>query len=229
MDEVVETRLQSSQVSGCSHHQARSFLLFFKVEERRCEMTDLVTLDVRTESPDTAVVAAVGEIDVSNCDRLDLVLDRLNGSSRVVVDLSRCSFFDSSCLAVLSRHARRLREEGKEFTVTVDAQGRRVIELTKLSELLGLTIATGPVLLKFRVELAAAEGVDLSTAVAVVHAAGGTEVSVLQAGGGPRVQFTVEAEDERRAAVAAGWVGRSLSQATATLAGDWLLVSLVAA
>jgi anti-anti-sigma factor len=193
-------------------------------------MTDLVTLDVRTESPDTAVVAAVGEIDVSNCDRLDLVLDRLNGASRVVVDLSLCGFFDSSCLAVLSHHARRLREEGKEFAVTVDAQGRRVIELTKLSELLGLTPAAGSVLLKFRVELAAAaKGVDLSTAVAVVHRAGGTEVSVLQAGGGPRVQFTVEAEDERRAAVAAGWVCRSLSKATATLAGAWLLVSLVAA
>jgi anti-anti-sigma factor len=193
-------------------------------------MTDLVTLDVRTESPDTAVVAAVGEIDVSNRDRLDLVLDRLNGASRVVVDLSLCSFFDSSCLAVLSRHARRLHEEGKEFAVTVDAQGRRVIELTKLSELLGLTTGTGSALLKFRVELAAAaRGVDLSSAVAVVHAAGGTEVSVLQAGDRPRVQFTVQSEDERRATVAAGWVCRSLSQATPTLVGGWLLVSLVAA
>jgi anti-anti-sigma factor len=75
---------------------------------------------------------------LSNCDKLDLALDNLDGASRVVVDMSLCSFFDSSCLAVLTRHARRLRGEGKEFRVTVDAFGRRVIELTKLGELLGL-------------------------------------------------------------------------------------------
>ena len=101
-------------------------------------MADLVTLNVHSEPPDTVVVTAVGEIDLSNCAELDLALDNLDGASRVVVDMRGCSFFDSSCLAVLARHARRLREESKEFQVTVDAQGRRVIELTKLSELLGV-------------------------------------------------------------------------------------------
>jgi anti-anti-sigma factor len=101
-------------------------------------MTDLVTLTVDTESPGTATVSAVGEIDLSNCDELDQALNKLDGAQRVVVDLSLCDFFDSSCLGVLTRHARRLREEGKEFQVRVDDQGRRVIELTNLSELLGL-------------------------------------------------------------------------------------------
>jgi anti-anti-sigma factor len=101
-------------------------------------MTDLVTLNVRTEVPDTVVVTAVGEIDLSNCDKLDHALNNLDGASRVVVDLSLCSFFDSSCLGVLVKHAHRLHDEGKEFRVTVDDQGRRVIEMTNLSELLGL-------------------------------------------------------------------------------------------
>jgi anti-sigma B factor antagonist len=193
-------------------------------------MTDLVTLNVREEPLGTAVVAAVGEIDLSNCDQLDLALDSLNGAHRVVVDLSLCSFFDSSCLAVLSRHARRLREEGKEFAVSVDAQGHRVIELARLTELLGSTTSTSSVLPKFRAELAAAAtGMDLSSAVAVIHAAGGIEVSVLQANDKPRVEFTVEAEDERRAAVAAGRVCQALSQATTSLEGGWLLVSLLLA
>jgi hypothetical protein len=78
------------------------------------------------------------------------------------------------------------------------------------------------VLPRFRVELAtAAKGLDLSSAVAVVHSTCGREVSVLQAKHKPRFEFTVEAEDERRAAVAAGRVCRSLSQAMPTLDDGW--------
>jgi anti-anti-sigma factor len=101
-------------------------------------MTDLAALTVHQEPPDSVVVTAVGEIDLSNSDSLDLVLGTLDGASRVTVDMRLCTFFDSSCLAVLARHARRLRAEGKTFAVTVDEQGRRVIELTKLGDLLGL-------------------------------------------------------------------------------------------
>lgn len=101
-------------------------------------MTDLVNLNVHRESPDTVVVTAIGEIDLSNCADLDVALDGVDGVSRVVVDMRLCSFFDSSTLAVLARHARRLREAGSDFQVTVDDQGRRVIELTNLSELLGV-------------------------------------------------------------------------------------------
>jgi anti-anti-sigma factor len=101
-------------------------------------MTDLVILNVREEPPDTVVVTAIGEIDLSNCDKFDLALNNLDGASRVVVDMSLCTFFDSSCLGVLVKHAHRLHDEGKEIRVTVDDQGRRLIELTNLSELLGL-------------------------------------------------------------------------------------------
>jgi hypothetical protein len=83
--------------------------------------------------------------------------------------------------------------------------------------------------LNFSVELqASTKGVDLSSAVAIVHAAGGTEVTVLHGDDKPRVEFTVEAEDERRAAVAAGWVCRSLTLTTPSVVGGWFLVSLLA-
>jgi hypothetical protein len=83
---------------------------------------------------------------------------------------------------------------------------------------------------KFRIELgtATATGSDLAPAVAVIHAAGGTEVSVLQADDRPRVEFSLEAENERRAAWGARRVRRCLTEATPLLVGGWVLVSIVA-
>ena len=51
---------------------------------------------------------------------------------------------------------------------------------------------------------------------------------MLQADEQPRVEFTIEAEDERRAAVAAGWVCRTSTLATPSIVGGWFLVSLLA-
>jgi anti-anti-sigma factor len=101
-------------------------------------MSELVTLSSHTELEDTAVVAAVGEIDLSNASQLADALAAVNGASRVVVDLTRCTFFDSSCLSVLARYAMAFREQDRQFSVRVDGVGRRVIELTNLGELLGL-------------------------------------------------------------------------------------------
>ena len=82
----------------------------------------------------------------------------------------------------------------------------------------------------FRIELeAAATGADLSSTVAVVHAAGGTEVTVVQTENKPRVEFTVEAESERRAAGAAHHVRVRLTEATPLLVGGWVIVSIIGA
>jgi hypothetical protein len=77
--------------------------------------------------------------------------------------------------------------------------------------------------------MAAATSADLSSAVAVVHAAGGVEVSVLQNGNAPRVEFNLEADDEGQAACAAQRALQRLTEATPMLAGGWILVSILAA
>ncbi len=84
---------------------------------------------------------------------------------------------------------------------------------------------------KYLIELdtATATGGDLAPAVAVVHAAGGIEVSVLQIDRRPRVEFSVEAEDDRQAARAARRVRIGLTEATPLLVGGWALVSIIAA
>jgi anti-anti-sigma factor len=99
-------------------------------------MLEMLSLSFETEPDTTSVVVAVGEIDLSNCQQLDAALAQLNGAPRVVVDLTKCSFFDSSCLGVLVAHAKRVREHDHQFSVRVDAVGRRVIDITGLSELL---------------------------------------------------------------------------------------------
>lgn len=105
-------------------------------------MSDLVTLSSHVEPENTAVVAAVGELDLSNAAQLADALAAVNGAPSVVVDLTRCTFFDSSCLSVLTRYAKTLREQDRRFSVRVDDVGRRLIELTNLGDVLGVDIPT---------------------------------------------------------------------------------------
>jgi hypothetical protein len=95
----------------------------------------------------------------------------------------------------------------------------------------GIEERVGPVLPTFRIELATATATcgDLASTVAVVHAAGGTEVSVVQTENNPRVECNVEAEDDRQAAWAARRVRMRLTEATPLLVGGWVLVSIMAA
>jgi hypothetical protein len=84
---------------------------------------------------------------------------------------------------------------------------------------------------RFTIELdtATATFSDLAPTVAVVHAAGGTDVSVLQTDHRPRVEFSVEAADQRQAAWVARRVRVCLTEATPLLVSGWALVSIIAA
>jgi hypothetical protein len=78
--------------------------------------------------------------------------------------------------------------------------------------------------------MAAATSADLSSAVEVVHTAGGTDVSVLQNDvNAPRIEFNLEADDEGQAASAAHRALQHLTEATPLLVGGWILVSIIAA
>lgn len=98
----------------------------------------LLLLRLAHEPPDIAVIAALGEIDMSNSGDLERMLDSIDGDN-ITVDLTHCTFIDSSCLAVLIRHATRVRDGGKQFSVLANRDGRRIIEMTNLQDHLGLT------------------------------------------------------------------------------------------
>jgi hypothetical protein len=78
--------------------------------------------------------------------------------------------------------------------------------------------------------MAAANSADLALAVAVVHEAGGKDVSVLQNDvNAPRVEFKLEADDEGQAAWTAHRTLQRMTDATPLLVGGWILVSIIAA
>jgi len=76
-----------------------------------------------------------------------------------------------------------------------------------------------------------ASDAELVSAFTTISAAGGTDVSVVRDGGNerPRAEFSLEAADRPSAVVAVGALLVGLMEATPSVAGGWVLTSLVAA
>lgn len=67
-------------------------------------MTTPLTLSTGQRPDGTAVLTAVGEIDMSNAAQLRDALDRA-GAGPLVLDLTSCEYLDSAGLTVLFTHA----------------------------------------------------------------------------------------------------------------------------
>ena len=67
-------------------------------------MTTPLTLSTDQRPDGTAVLTAVGEIDMSNAGQLRDALDRA-GDGPLVIDLTSCEYLDSAGLTVLFTHA----------------------------------------------------------------------------------------------------------------------------
>ncbi len=88
------------------------------------------------------VLHLAGELDLATVPRLNLQLDELvrqEGGGSVTIDASGLTFVDSTGLHVLINAQRRLTRQGRGLRV-IDPPGpvRRAIELSRLSETLGL-------------------------------------------------------------------------------------------
>lgn len=109
-------------------------------------MTQPTDFDVQvTREDDRAVVKPAGELDAYSAPQLRKILDEvLDGSvPRVVVDLARTSFIDSTGLGVLVGAARRAKTQDAE--VVLDSPSHsvyRVLQITGLS--LSITIENAP-------------------------------------------------------------------------------------
>jgi anti-anti-sigma factor len=85
-------------------------------------------------------MALQGEWDVSNRERLRAACASLGNEADVLVDLREASFFDSTALAELIALYKRLSGEGHRLEVLVgDSNMRRLLELTSLDNLLGVS------------------------------------------------------------------------------------------
>ncbi|HEY2475052.1 MAG TPA: STAS domain-containing protein [Candidatus Cybelea sp.] len=89
---------------------------------------------------DLQVVTLRGEWDVSTSAQLREALASLGSDRDVVVDLRGASFFDSTALAELISLYKRLVGQGRRLEALVgDSNMRRLLELTSLDGLLGVS------------------------------------------------------------------------------------------
>lgn len=115
-------------------------------------------LEFRTETDhlDDGVVALslYGELDQATVAELHQAADPLveNGSESVLVDLSDCSFIDSSGLAAFVAIRERITtDSGRGFAVCCpDTQVRRLLELTGLDRAIGLSSSRDEALASLR-------------------------------------------------------------------------------
>ena len=86
-------------------------------------------------------VSVSGELDQSTAPELRAALAEAFGEPHggVLVDLSDCSFIDSTGLSLLVETKRRLAEDDRRFGVCCpDADVRRLLELTGIDQAVGL-------------------------------------------------------------------------------------------
>jgi anti-sigma B factor antagonist len=84
-----------------------------------------------------AIVLATGELDAFAAPDLESAFTQVRDEPRVLADLDRVSFMDSTALGILVRAARELGESGAIFRVVLPAgSARRIFEITALDRLL---------------------------------------------------------------------------------------------
>lgn len=103
---------------------------------------ELELLDSRTSS--TVRVALAGELDLTNARELEeRLLESVEDSSQLVVDVNRVVFMDSAALHVLFRIARRLGEGGLTVVVDPGAPIERALSIVGAHEAMAVVTTAG--------------------------------------------------------------------------------------
>lgn len=90
-----------------------------------------------TRESEVAVFHGEGELDAYAAPELASTLVQLFDESRVVLDLTRVTFMDSTVLGLVSRAVRELRERGTRVEVVLpESAARRIFEITTLDRVL---------------------------------------------------------------------------------------------
>jgi anti-anti-sigma factor len=87
--------------------------------------------------PRAAIVVAAGELDAFAAPELASAFTGLRGEPRVLADLARVSFLDSTALGVVAKATRELSAAGTELRIVLPAgPARRIFEITSLDRVL---------------------------------------------------------------------------------------------
>lgn len=93
----------------------------------------------------TSIISVTGELDLSTADQLaDAALVATSGTHRVALDLSACTFIDSSGLRAVLRMHKDLAEDGKPTAIVVsDGHVRKLLSLTAIDQSIRVFPALG--------------------------------------------------------------------------------------
>ena len=84
--------------------------------------------------PGVAVVSVFGELDMASCAQVEEAIASTPSASRVLVDLTACSFLDSSGIRILVGAQRDVTADGGELElVAADPNILRVLEITNVN------------------------------------------------------------------------------------------------
>jgi anti-anti-sigma factor len=97
-------------------------------------------LEIAQDSAEVAVVTLRGEHDLHSWSEVTLALANASQRRSVLVDLSACTFLDSSMLTALLVTAKQLRLRGGALAIVVppDAQVRRIFEIMNVHMLVAV-------------------------------------------------------------------------------------------
>ena len=97
-------------------------------------------LEVQVESAgngDATVVRVHGDLDMATCPQLENVLQGTDLRKRIVIDLSGCTFLDSSAVRALVGTARAAESAGGDVALVTSDQGiLRVLEIASVEMML---------------------------------------------------------------------------------------------
>jgi anti-sigma B factor antagonist len=109
--------------------------------EDRMEDRPQFRVDLLRPSESVAVVDVEGEVDIYSAPQFKEVLLRgiEEGASRIIVDLAKVTFIDSTALGVLVSGAKRVRpQNGTLDIVCADDNITRIFEITGLDRIFGI-------------------------------------------------------------------------------------------
>ena len=113
------------------------------------------TVVVEHHAPGLALVSVHGEHDLGTTPELTEALEQAAMHSNVLVDLSDCSFIDSSVIQALVKTALALEARGEQLALVIPPGQRmvaRVAQMTRLSEIFPIYASRGAGLASFQPE-----------------------------------------------------------------------------
>ncbi len=110
-------------------------------QDPHIEQTEGGTVEVTHEAPHLAIVTLQGEHDISTSGPLEQALEQAAAHSNVLVDLSLCTFVDSTVITVLIRTSESVTAGGEQLVLVIPPAQRaiaRVAQMTGLGQLVPL-------------------------------------------------------------------------------------------